>query len=128
MIRKMLDRRVAPAVVFAVLFFSAVSAWAEVSPASPEADLDYTTGAGKKLGRGICNLAFGWIDLFKGIEEVGTENNFGAAITWGPIYGLGKAVTRTAAGAYEAATFPVAYPAHFEPVVQPEFILEDTRG
>lgn len=87
-------------------------------------DLNYSTGAGKKLGRGIGNLAFGWIEIFKGIQDVGKEHDPVAAVTWGPIYGIGNAVGRTAAGVYEIATFPIPAPAHFEPLVEPEFVLE----
>ena len=97
------------------------------SMASPSAKLDYGTGVGKKLGRGLANLGFGWLDIPKGIEEVGEENHFLAAVTWGPIYGTGRAITRTLAGAFEVVTFPFPWPADFEPLVKPEFVLEDTR-
>ncbi len=100
------------------------AAWAGESAVSPSSEVDYGTGVGKKLGRGIANLAFGWLDILKGIEKVGEENNFIAAITWGPIYGTGNAVVRTLAGAYEVVTFPIPQPAHFEPLVKPEFVLD----
>ncbi|OGW82597.1 MAG: hypothetical protein A3C47_03910 [Omnitrophica bacterium RIFCSPHIGHO2_02_FULL_51_18] len=84
---------------------------------------DYGSGAGKKLGRGLSNVAFGWLDLPKGVESVASEQNFLAAITWGPIHGAGQAVKRTLAGVYEVATFP--FPS--EPIVKPEFVLESDR-
>lgn len=97
------------------------SAWAmsEDSP-SDIAEQNYGTGVSQKLGRGLSNLAFGWLDLPKGIEAVGAEQNFLAAVTWGPIYGAGQAVKRTLVGAYEVATFPAPQ----DPIVKPEFVLE----
>ncbi len=100
------------------------SAWASVesSPSDVARD-DYGAGAGKKLGRGLSNVAFGWLDVPKGIEAVGQEQNFLAAVTWGPIHGAGQAIKRTLVGAYEVATFP--FPS--EPIVKPEFVLEGDR-
>lgn len=94
---------------------------------SPAANIDYGTGVGKKLGRGISNIAFGWLELPKGIQDIGDQNNFIAGITWGPIYGLGKAVVRTVAGAYEVVSFPVPVPPNFEPLIRPEFMLGDSQ-
>ncbi len=102
------------------------SAWASDAPVAPTDNVDYGTGVGKKLGRGISNVAFGWLEIPKGVEDVGDKNNFIAAATWGPIYGAGKAAVRTLAGAYEIATFPVPWPKNFEPLVQPEFMLGDS--
>lgn len=95
------------------------------SEVSPITNVDYGTGVGKKLGRGISNVAFGWLELPKAVEDVGKENGFFSAITWGPIYGLGKTAMRTLAGAYEVATFPAPVPQNFEPLIKPEFILGD---
>ena len=115
------------AIFFGMFLFLAQAkvAWAANSEVSPTANVDYGTGVGKKLGRGISNIAFGWLEFPKGIQDVGEQNNFIAGITWGPIYGLGKAVARTVAGAYEVVTFPVPVPANFEPLVRPEFMLGD---
>lgn len=105
-----------------LLILGADSTWARVEETPSEiARKDYGTGAGKKLGRGLSNAAFGWLDIPKGIEKVGDEQNFLAAITWGPIYGVGQAVNRTLVGVYEVATFP----APSEPIVKPEFVLEE---
>ena len=110
---------------FFLLVTQAGLVWASDAPVAPTDRVDYGTGVGKKLGRGISNLAFGWLEIPKGIEDVGEKNNFVAALTWGPIYGVGKAVVRTVAGAYEVVTFPVPLPKDFEPLVQPEFMLGD---
>lgn len=114
--------------VLAVLCFLAVSAGpAYAQEASPNevAQVDYGTGVGKKLGRGLANVAFGWVDILKGIESVGEESGSMAGITWGPVYGTGNAIVRTLAGVYEVGTFPIPHPANFEPLVRPEFVLSD---
>ena len=121
--------RVLRVVTFLHLFLLAlfVSVCMAETAASPTAHMDYGTGVGKKLGRGLANTAFGWLDIPKGIQEVGDQNNFIAGITWGPIYGTGNAIVRTLAGVYEVATFPIAWPADFEPLVQPEFVLNEEK-
>jgi len=93
------------------------------STADDAARTNYGDGIGKKLGRGIANTAFGWLEIPKGIEKVGDENNFLAASTWGVIYGSGNAIVRTLAGVYEVVTFPVPAPANFEPLIKPEFVI-----
>ena len=114
-------------VVFGFLMAAAQAGllWASEAPVAPTDRVDYGTGVGKKLGRGISNVAFGWLEIPKGIQDVGEKNNFIAAITWGPVYGIGKAAVRTVAGAYEVVTFPVPLPKDFQPLVQPEFMLGD---
>ena len=99
--------------------------WAADAPSATPEKMDYTTGVGKKLGRGMSNVAFGWLEIPKGIQDVGDNNNFIAGLTWGPLVGIGKAVQRTAAGVYEVATFPVPVPKNFDPLVEPDFTLGD---
>ena len=91
------------------------------------AETEPVYSAGRKLGRGAANVAFGWLDFFKGIDTVTKENNLAAGLTWGAIYGLGMFVTRTAAGAYEVVTFPLPIPPDYKPLVKPEFILDSNK-
>ncbi len=114
------------ALLIAMIVFTGLSEAASDS-AITDPTPDYSTGVSKKLGRGLSNVAFGWTDILKGIEDVGEEQNFFAAITWGPIYGTGKALHRTLAGAYEVATFPVPVPQNFDPLVEPEFVMSSDR-
>ena len=113
--------------VFFLMGFAvfAAIAWADEDSSKK---MDYGEGAGKKLGRGLGNLAFGWLDIPKGIEDAGDEHNFISAITWGPLMGVSNAVGRTLAGAYEVATFPVPYPNNFKPLVEPEFVIKEDRA
>lgn len=85
--------------------------------------------ANRKLGRGLANLTMGWMEIFKGIQEVDRNQNTIAAITWGPVYGLGNAISRTATGAFETLTFPIPTTAEkdYRPILEPEFILPGTN-
>src|SRR3989338_2241518 len=130
-----MDQRVAKTISLMGLFLMipvAAVVWADASGSSTDSSsaatrVDYGTGAGEKLGRGLGNIAFGWLEIPKGIEDVGDQRNFIAGITWGPLQGIGKAVVRTLAGVYDTATFPIPHPQNFEPLVRPEFVLEDKR-
>lgn len=87
---------------------------------------DYNAGTSRKLGRGLANTGLGWTEVFRGMEEVGSESGFWAGVTWGPFYGAAKAVKRTGAGVYEAITFPFDGLNNFEPITEPEFPLSDS--
>ena len=112
---------------FLMLASQSKNVWAANPEVSPLADTDYSNGIGRKLGRGVSNTAFGWLEFLKGIQDVGEQNGFFAGACWGPFYGLGKSFTRTVAGVYEVATFPIAVPRNFEPLVQPEFVLGEQQ-
>ena len=86
---------------------------------------DPAAGASRKLGRGIANAGLGWIEFFKGMQSVGEEKGFWAGMTWGPLYGAVNAVRRTAVGVGETVTFPIPGKNNYEPVLEPEFVLED---
>lgn len=88
---------------------------------------DYGAGATRKLGRGLANTGLGWMEVFKGVSDVNAESGFWAGATWGPIYGTMNAVRRTAVGLYETATFPIAGPQKFEPILEPEYVLNEQR-
>ncbi len=111
-----------------VSFCAALCAWALLTTASAFAAYDspdeaaggdYWSGAGRKFGRGLANVAFGWMEIPMGINEVSNKDNPVAASTWGPIYGTGKALRRTAVGVYEAVTFPIPS----DPALEPEFVV-----
>lgn len=105
---------------------AAAPAWAEINASSPLRG-DYPSEASRKLGRGLSNVAFGWMDFLKGIEETGNDNGGVAQVVWGPINGLGKMVQRTAVGVVEVATFAIPAPNGFDPMLEPEFPGEYDR-
>ena len=81
---------------------------------------------GKKLGRGLVNVATGWIELPKNIYDTSVEtNNPLMGITYGLIKGVGMTVVRTGAGAYDIATFLFPIPEDYKPVLEPEFVFEE---
>lgn len=81
--------------------------------------------AGRKLGRGLSNVAFGWVDILRGVENSAQDDNIVSAVTVGPVTGLGNAVGRTLAGVYETVTFPIpTNDGTYDPITSPEFVLE----
>jgi len=80
---------------------------------------------GKKLGRGIVNVATGWIEIPKNIYETSTESNPFMGITFGTLKGAGMAVVRTGAGAYDVATFLFPIPKDYDAILEPEFVFSE---
>lgn len=82
---------------------------------------------GKKLRRGAANAGLGWLEVPAGIQEIGSHHGIGAAATWGLVHGTGRAVQRTAVGLFEIVTFPFALTQNYEPIIQPEFVLDKPK-
>lgn len=75
-----------------------------------------------KLGRGITNIATGWIEIPKEISKEVRDSDIGAFII-APFKGFGKAIARTLAGALETVTFIIPLPRHYESVIEPPLVL-----
>jgi len=81
---------------------------------------------GKKLLRGIANVATGWVELPKNIYDTSVEtDNPLMGITYGTLKGIGMTVVRTGAGAYDVVTFLFPLPEDYEPILEPEFVFEE---
>jgi putative exosortase-associated protein (TIGR04073 family) len=81
---------------------------------------------GKKLGRGIVNIATGWVELPKNIYDTSVDtNNPLMGITYGTLKGLGMTVVRTGAGAFDTVTFLFPVPQDYKPILEPEFVFEE---
>ena len=78
---------------------------------------------GKKLGRGIVNIATGWIKIPKNIYDTSVESNPFLGITFGTLKGAGMTVVRTGAGAYDVVTFLFPMPKDYAPILEPEFVF-----
>ncbi len=78
-----------------------------------------------KLFRGIANAATGWMEIFKQTSLTWQQSGPGVGMTWGFIKGIGYAVARSVAGAYEIVTFPVPIPEGYKPLMRPEYVLSD---
>ena len=76
-----------------------------------------------KLTRGAVNILTGWVEIPKRIQETSQDAGPFAGFTWGLLRGLGHGFIRTAAGGYEALTFPFPAPPDYAPVIQPEYVF-----
>lgn len=84
-------------------------------------------GAMSKLGRGAVNIVTGWVEIPKRISETSQQQGTAAGWTWGLLRGLGYGFVRTAAGFYEAFTFPFPAPPDYAPVIQPEYVFTSSE-
>ena len=80
------------------------------------------------LTRGAINVLTGWVEVPKNIGELKNQAGWGAALTWGFARGIGYGFVRTVAGAYEVLTFPFPAPPGYQPVMQPEFVFDETHS
>ncbi|HOW59652.1 MAG TPA: exosortase system-associated protein, TIGR04073 family [Candidatus Omnitrophota bacterium] len=75
----------------------------------------------RKLQRGFLNVALWPIEISNELSKEKKKDTFPpswvAGVGRGSIFAVGRALV----GVYEIATFPIPYPADYEPVVQPEF-------
>ena len=70
-----------------------------------------------KLGRGLSNVAGGWLEIPLNIQQRYVEHNTAASLCTGILYGLIKGAARTGVGVYETVTFFLPYPEHFAPIL-----------
>ena len=82
--------------------------------------------AAEKLGRGIANFFTGWVEIPAEFGRVIEKKGDLAAVFVAPFTGIAKAIGRTAVGLYDALTFPIPFPSGYKPVIEPEFVLQDT--
>ncbi len=82
----------------------------------------YTTGALRKLGRGVSNIATCPLELIRMTTLVGRRDGNIAALSVGLIQGTWRTALRGIAGAYEVTTFLIPLPRGFKPVMTPEFV------
>src|SRR3989338_3793198 len=88
-----------------------------------ETPTPYMTGALRKLGRGIVNVASCPAELILTPELVGRKDGYLAALTVGILQGAWNGIVRGVVGATEVVTFFVEFPKQdFAPIVKPEFL------
>ena len=75
----------------------------------------------RKLQRGFLNVALSPIEISNELSKEVRNDTFPpswvAGLGRGSIYAVGRALV----GVYEMVTFPLPYPAHYKPVLSPEF-------
>ena len=79
---------------------------------------------GHKLGRGLLNVATGWVEIPKGIRDGSQQENPVLGVTTGIFKGLGLGVLRTGVGAFDVVTFPIPWPKDYAPVYEPEYVWD----
>ncbi len=79
----------------------------------------------RKISRGIANTITGVLELPLKVVEVTEDEGYIAGATYGVMKGIGWALLRTAVGVYETVTFIIPLPFHYEPVLEPEFLLSE---
>ena len=109
----------------------AVGLWApagwsdEPAPSAPEGQDSVDVAMGRynfppaldKLGRGVSNVAGGWLEIPLNIGKWYAPNDAAASIVAGAVYGLIKGVVRTGVGVYETLTFFIPIPRNFAPIL-----------
>ncbi len=83
---------------------------------------------GQKALRGITNLTLGlFIEWPKTICYEAREQGPLIGIPAGFVAGFGLGLMRVGAGVYELATFPIAFPADYKPLLSPRYPFEPGR-
>lgn len=77
-----------------------------------------------KFGRGVINVILSPLEVYYQVRKMEKANN--EWISW--IGGIPKGLLffplRLVVGAYDIVTFPIPFPKHYAPVVQPETLVE----
>ena len=71
----------------------------------------------EKLGRGVSNVAGGWLEIPLNISKRYDLHDTGTSLAVGAIAGLFKGVVRTVVGVYETLTFFIPLPRNFAPIL-----------
>jgi len=81
-----------------------------------------------KLGRGVSNLLFGWLEIPLNIDKrYTTTDTIGSGLA-GAAIGVFKGAVRMGVGVYETVTFFVPMPEHFEPILPTlEYFQQHTK-
>ena len=77
-----------------------------------------------KLGRGLANAGFGWMEIFYSIYSASYEGrSFGYTACVAPLLGGARFLQRTTVGALEVVTFPVSWGGRdYGPLIEPEYL------
>jgi len=100
--------------IFALLAFS-------LPLMAAEAEIQGEGTPQRKLQRGFLNIALSPIEISNELSKEVRNDTFPPSWVAGLGRGSAYAVGRALVGVYEIVTFPIPYPAHYKPVLQPEF-------
>ena len=71
----------------------------------------------QKLGRGVSNVLWGWLEVPLNIHKRFTRTDTAGSVVTGLVVGVFKGGVRTAVGVYETVTFFIPYPENFAPIL-----------
>ncbi len=109
------------ALVVAMSGMARADSYRTIETSSPQEVVD---GMMNKAGRGMANVATGWLELPKQIYTTSKEDGLAKGIFIGPLKGLGMTLVRTVAGVGEFATFFIAYPGFYDPYMDPPYVWQ----
>ncbi|MBI2870921.1 MAG: exosortase system-associated protein, TIGR04073 family [Candidatus Omnitrophica bacterium] len=89
----------------------------------PICQAEAADNAGGKFGRGLVNVATGWMEVFANIIEVSKEENPFLGITVGTVKGVGMTLARTGSGLFDVITAP--FEPYDEPLVTPDYVWSE---
>jgi putative exosortase-associated protein (TIGR04073 family) len=75
----------------------------------------------------LANTLFGIAEVPIQIQATMDREGSGAAATYGVLRGLQRFAMREGVGIYEIVTFPIPYPKYYEPIMEPEFLLNEMQ-
>ncbi len=88
-----------------------------------DADGAIQNGPVRKFGRGLGNIATGWLEMFYQITQETERSGSIAGVAVGFPRGVLFGVGRTIVGAFELVTFPAPNPTvGYGPIIEPEFV------
>lgn len=105
-----------------MLCFTAATTLLGPPAQAAESSTGYMAGATRKLGRGICNMATGPLELIRTPSLVNQQDGGLAGATIGVVQGVWAMASREVVGVYEVATFLIPLPKGFRPIMTPEFV------
>jgi len=89
----------------------------------------------RKLGRGICNVGLGPLEILMKGYDVNREEGGFAAVTYGIFLGIGYCVAREVIGVTEVVTFLMPLPGckddpredgwGYGPIMRPEWVVDE---
>ena len=87
------------------------------------ASVCYAQNMGRKLCRGVANIATGWIEIPKNMYDTSIKENIVTGLTLGAVKGAAMTFVRTGFGIYDTLTFLLPIPEGYNPLLEPEFVF-----
>ena len=136
-------------IVLSIVFFAMIGGMTQalaidnmnLSPDQPPGYENLWNRITRKLGRGICDVAFGVLEIPTFMSHVQFEDGNLAGATYGVIGGVGYFLVREGVGILELLTFPFPLPSSpndpmdpnrsqwgYGPILTPEWILSPAHN